>query len=391
MEVPYREIDMGPVGSRLPAGAVTAASVTDGSILVRFTEGSATFLPDWLRDNCLCAECRIVQTDERRWQPWSQPATPDARTVDVVDGELRIGWANGHRSKYGSAEWDKIRITASRGAWTARLWRAGYEVERFDHHQSIADQVTRRGMFEALRRDGAVVVTGSPTEPGTVIELLHSLGLTLRDSSLGLIFDVKLDPAGYNIAFTAEEVPPHNDNAQYTHPPSGQVLAMLVNEADGGNSVVVDGWSVLDRLSREHPEAIDVLSRVEVGFRQYSTEADAFTRAPLVVRDRAGRFVHLRFSNQLMQPLAFDDADLAAWYEAYRWLGAAIADTANHVSFRLNAGDTLFVNGYRVLHARTAYTPDGPRHLQDVYFEMDDVSGHLARMSGEARNAMVVS
>ena len=70
-------------------------------------------------------------------------------------------------------------------------------------------------------------------------------------------------------------------------------------------------------------------------------------------------------------------------------LGAAIADPANHVSFRLSAGDTLFVNGYRVLHARTAYQPDGPRHLQDVYFEMDDVFGHLARMSGEATNAMV--
>ena len=391
MDVPYREIEMGPVGNRLPAGSVTAASLMDGGVLVQFTEGSATFLPDWLRDNCLCHECRIVQTDERRWQPWSQPDVPVARVVDVVDGELRIDWADGHRSTYGSAEWDKIRVTGSRGAWTARLWRAGYEIERFDHRQSIADEVTRRGMFDALRRDGAVVVTGSPTEPGTVIELLHSLGLTLRDSSLGLIFDVKLDPAGYNIAFTAEEVPPHNDNAQYTHPPSGQVLAMLVNEAEGGNSVVVDGWSVLDRLGREHPEAIDVLSRVEVGFRQYSTEADAFTRAPLVVRDRAGRFVHLRFSNQLMQPLAYDDADLADWYEAYRLLGAAIADTANHVSFRLNAGDTLFVNGYRVLHARTAYKPDGPRHLQDVYFEMDDVFGHLARMSGEAQNAMVVS
>ena len=151
-----------------------------------------------------------------------------------------------------------------------------------------------------------------------MLELLRSLGITLRDSSLGLIFDVKLDPAGYNIAFTSEEVPPHNDNAQYTHPPSGQVLAMLVNDAKGGDSVVVDGWSVLDHLQRDHPEAIDVLARVEVGFRQYSTEADAFTRAPLVVRDRAGRFVHLRFSNQLMQPLAFDDSDLADWYRAYR-------------------------------------------------------------------------
>ena len=379
------------MGRRLPGGAVTAASAVETGILVQFTDGPATFLPDWLRDNCQCDACRIRQTDERRWQPWTEPTAPVVSSVDVVDGQLRLGWAGGHQSTYGPAEWDKIRTTGARGAWTARLWNAGYEVERYDHHQCIADQVTRRDMFDALRRDGAVVVTGSPTEPGTVIELLRSLGITLRDSSLGLIFDVKLDPAGYNIAFTAEEVPPHNDNAQYTHPPSGQVLAMLVNEAHGGNSVVVDGWSVLDRLGREHPEAIDVLARVEVGFRQYSTEADAFTRAPLVVRDRAGRFVHLRFSNQLMQPLAFDDSELAEWYRAYRLLGAAIADPAHHVSFRLSAGDTLFVNGFRVLHARTAYQPDGLRHLQDVYFEFDDVHSHLATMSGEATNAMVAS
>lgn len=389
MDASVREVEMGPVGRQLPDGVVTAAHPTETGVLVQFSEGSATLLPDWLRDNCQCQQCRIVQTDERRWQPWSQPVAPVADLIEVVDDALQIVWADGHRSIYGPAEWTKIRTTAARGAWTARLWNGGYEVERFDHRQCIADLVTRRDFFEALRRDGAAVVTGSPTEPGTVIEFLRAIRVTLRDSSLGLIFDVKLDPAGYNIAFTAEEVPPHNDNAQYTHPPSGQVLAMLVNDAHGGNSVVVDGWSVLDQLNREHPEAIDVLARVEVGFRQYSTEADAFTRAPLVVRDRLGRFTHLRFSNQLMQPLAFDDTELAAWYGAYRLLGAAIADPANHVSFRLSAGDTLFVNGHRVLHARTAYQPDGPRHLQDVYFEMDDVFGHLARMSGEATNAMV--
>jgi len=387
----FREIEMGPVGGRLPAGDVMAAFPVDAGILVHFTEGSATFLPDWLRDNCQCPECRIVQTDERRWQPWTQPTAPRMTAVDVVDSQLHVDWGDGHHSTFGPTEWQKIRTTGARGAWTARLWDSGYEIERFDHDQCVADQVTRRDMFEALRRDGAAVVTGSPTEPGTVIDFLRAIGITLRDSSLGLIFDIKVDPAGYNIAFTSEDVPPHNDNAQYSHPPSGQVLAMLVNDSKGGDSVVVDGWSVLDRLNREHPETIDVLARVEVGFRQYSTEADAFTRAPLVVRDRIGRFLHLRFSNQLMQPLAYDDGDLAAWYNAYRLLGATIADPANHVSFRLAAGDTLLVNGHRVLHARTAFQPDGQRHLQDVYFEMDDVFGHLARMSGEATNAMVIA
>jgi gamma-butyrobetaine dioxygenase len=387
----YREIEMGPVGRPLPSGTVVGAHLSDGGVTVEFTDDTITFLPDWLRDNCLCDACRILQTDERRWQPWTEPEAPVAVAARASAGSVEVDWQSGHRSSYGPAEWEKIRRTASRGAWTARLWRNGYQPERFDHQQCLDDMVTRRQFFEALRRDGAAVVIDSPTEPGTVMGFMRGIGLTLRDSSLGLIFDVKLDPAGYNIAFTAEEVPPHNDNAQYRFPPSGQVLAMIVNEAQGGNSVVVDGWAVLDQLQRDHPETIDVLSRVEVGFRQYSTEADAFTRAPLVVRDRAGRFTHLRFSNQLMQPLAFDDAELADWYRAYRLLGAAVSDPANQVSFRLEAGHTLFVNGYRVLHARTAYKPDGPRHLQDVYFDMDDVHGNLAVMSGEATNAMIQS
>jgi gamma-butyrobetaine dioxygenase len=166
---------------------------------------------------------------------------------------------------------------------------------------------------------------------------------------------------------------------------------MLVNDAVGGESVVVDGWGIAEQLAQRDPAAIEVLGRVAVGFRQYSTEAEGFTRQPLIKRDANGAWSHLRFSNQLRQPFAFDNPHLAEWYRAYRVLGALIADPANHVSFRLNAGDMLFVNGYRILHSRKAFVPDGPRHLQDVYFDVDDVVGNLARMTGDATNAMVIS
>src|SRR3954465_7988019 len=169
-----REIEMGPVGEELPRGDVVAATPRHGRVVVEFTEGSASLLVDWLRDNCLCDQCRIVQTDERRWQPWTQPGVPEVNTVQVVDGRMEVEWKGGHQSVYGRAQWDKIRTTASRGRWTARLWDSAYEIERYDHDQCIADLVTRRGVFEALRRDGAVVVTGSPTEPGSVISLLQA-------------------------------------------------------------------------------------------------------------------------------------------------------------------------------------------------------------------------
>ena len=92
----------------------------------------------------------------------------------------------------------------------------------------------------------------------------------VRDSSLGLIFDVKLDPAGYNIAYTAEEVPPHNDNAQYTNPPSGQVLAMLINDATGGESVVVDTWNVVEQLAAIDPTMLDVPEPTDYGWPEES-------------------------------------------------------------------------------------------------------------------------
>lgn len=388
----FHEVAVGPRGRHLPHGDVTGVATAVDTVNVTFESGEVVNLhAAWLRDNCPCAECRILQTDERRWQPWRDVDSPQAASAAVVDGTLWVRWQTGHESTFTAKHFADIDRASHRGAWTGRVWTSGYSVERFEHDAAAGDPVTQRRLFEAFRRDGAIVVTGAPTVPGTVIEFVRTLGLTVRDSSLGLIFDVKLDPTGFNIAYTAEEVPPHNDNAQYTNPPSGQVLAMLVNEATGGESVVVDSWALIEQLQAIDPAAVEVLARVPVGHRQYSTTAEGFSRNPLLVRDRNGQVLHLRFSNQLMQPLAFDDPDLAAWYRAYRLLGTIVSDPANHVSFRLSAGDMLFVNNHRVLHSRTAFRPDGPRHLQDIYFDVDDVFGNLARMTGEATDAMVSS
>ena len=383
------QVEIGPVGTRLPTGAVLSATMQPGGVAAEFVERTITLNADWLRDNCPCDACRIVQTDERRFQPWQLPAGAEIAGVSAADGHLCITWVDGHESVFAPSVWGRIDTATRRGTYTANLWTAGHVIERFDHDEAVNDLVTRRRLFESFMRDGAIVVTGAPTVPGTVIDFVKALNLTLHDSSLGLIFDVKVDPAGFNVAFTNEYIPPHNDNAQYTDPPSGQVLAMMVNDASGGESVVVDGWAVLEQLKSLDPAAIDALCRVAVGFRQYSTTAEGFTRAALVVRSPSGRFTHLRFSNQLRQPLPFDHPELAEWYRAYRLLGAIVTDPANHVSFRLNAGDMLFVNGYRVLHSRTAFDAAGARHLQDVYFDVDDVVGNLARMTGEATNAMV--
>jgi gamma-butyrobetaine dioxygenase len=382
----FQALEVGPAGRDFPHGKLLAVDLAPEGLEATFEDRHVVFNLDWLRDNCPCDSCRILQTDERRWQPWLDAQRAAVSSHSLTDNGLHIVWSSGHESTFTDVAWKRIALASRRGGYTMHLWNRHYDVNRFDHDQVVGDMLTRRQFLEAFRRDGVVIINNSPTAPGSCINFLDAVGITLRDSSLGLIFDVKLDPAGYNVAFTAEALPPHNDNAQYTNPPSGQVLAMLVNDASGGHNIIVDGFSVVAQLP---PAAVEILSRVAVGFRQYSTQAEGFTRQPLIERDRESRCTHLRFSNQLMQPLPFDDPDLAAWYDAYRLLGTAISDPANHVTFRLDAGDTLIVNNHRVLHAREAFVPDGPRHLQDIYFDADDVIGLLARMTGEAHNDMV--
>ena len=48
---------------------------------------------------------------------------------------------------------------------------------------------------------------------------------------------MEVDVAGYNVAHTSMSLPPHNDFASYSWPPSVQALHMLANETPGGESL----------------------------------------------------------------------------------------------------------------------------------------------------------
>jgi gamma-butyrobetaine dioxygenase len=78
------------------------------------------------------------------------------------------------------------------------------------------------------------------------------------------------------------------------------------------------------------------------------------------------------------------------WLDGYLHLTELLTDPARQRRFRLDAGDALFVHGHRVLHGRTAFVADGRRHLQDCYFDFDDVLANADRLAGRAVAKTVV-
>ncbi|MDH3748524.1 MAG: TauD/TfdA family dioxygenase [Gammaproteobacteria bacterium] len=343
-------------------------------IQIVWESGRHSSLPHlWLRDNCGCSDCRIAQTSEKKFILADVPVDLEPSTVDLVDDRLNIVWPDGHQSSYDGA---MLRSVGADRSVTWSPWPAQFVPQRFDFRRFLSDDRKAAECLREFRDKGAIILTEAPIASGTLEELAPRLG-PIRELLFDRIHDVEVDPSGYNVAHTALPLPPHNDFASYTWPPSVQALHMLENETTGGESIIVDGWAVLAALREDYPHYFDVLCRMPVPFREFDDNNETFAVAPIVRCDVDGNIAGFRFSNQLMQTVDPNDARTSEFYRAYHELCRRVTDPAARSCFRLDSGEILIVFAHRVLHGRDAFEPTGRRYLQDAYFEFDNVKNHL--------------
>jgi len=344
-----------------------------------WSSGEQTELPYlWLRDNCGCSECRVAQTTEKRFHLFRVPSDLKPLEIGIEgagsgDEAISMAWPDGHRTRYRSSE---IRGYLGQPRFEPRHWDGGFQPRRFDYKRFLASDRVAAELIEEFLRTGVCVLVDAPTEPESSEQLTTRLG-PIREVLFERIHNVKVDPKGYNIAHTGLAVAPHNDFTSYTWPPNVQALHMLVNECEGGESVVVDGFGLLNELRGDHPEKFEVLCSVPVPFRIFSAEYECYAVKPMVELDRDGEITMMRFNTAQMQAVPLSEPRLGDFYAAYHELSRRVNAPVAQVSFRLEGGQILLCAGHRVLHGRTALRSKGPRHLQDAYFEHDNVRNHL--------------
>ncbi len=357
--------------------------------------GSATFHYVWLRDNCWCTTCRVVQSGERRL--FTADIGDDIAPVaaELEAGALRVSWNDGHHSTYAASWLAAHDYSGGRRADQVHeptLWDASLShVPTFEHADVVGTAAGQLAYLEAVRDYGVALVRGTPSHDGEVARFAETIG-HVRETAFERIHNVRHDPTGYNVAHTAMELKPHTDMPSYHWPPSVQLLHFLRNDATGGESTVTDGWAILADLRRDDSAAFETLARIPVAYQLFSDTEDTYARAPMIQLDTQGHVSTFRFSNQLAQPLDATFEDVEEFYRAYRKLGRMIDSDRYKVAFKTSTGDLITVHGHRVMHGRLPFDPaSGGRHLQDVYMEYDDLMarrrvllGHHRPVSAEA-------
>ena len=345
----------------------------DESVEITWKNGETTLLPNlWLRDNCACDLCRNTQTTEKLFQLAQVDVNLMPETVDLIEDELHLLWPDGHRSVYdGSA----IRALTIPQTTHLRLWSSEFRPQQFDYGKFIHNDSIAVDAIENFLSTGTILLTNAPTKE--CLENLAPMLGPLRETVFGRIHNVVVDSTGYNVASTNLELPPHTDLPSYSWPPSVQALHMLVNETEHGESIIVDGFAVATQFRNAHPNWFDRLCYTPVPFRIFDDNNETFATQPIIQLDTGGQIAGVRYSNQTMQPMNPVRTGINEFYSAYHEFSSRITSDKAKAIFRLEGGQILLVAGHRVLHARKEFVANAKRHLQDAYFEHDNIRNHL--------------
>ncbi len=369
--------------------AITAV-VHQEFMTLYWPDGSVSrFHYQWLRENCRSTERFDPVTKERKALTESIPSKLIASEIAITGAEVRIKWSDGSAGSSFEMNWLKCNsydMAAINTKAPQQLWGCEYRtsLKSFRYDEIMSDDNASAEMIATFEAFGLVRLTEVPTADRGVERFANRLSY-VREIAFDRVANIRVSVDPDTLGFTNTELPLHTDCSGYSRPPNVIVFHCLQNEVARGASQYVDGANVVAQLRQTNPEALQIMTDYAVEFRLWSKKADTMSMSPPVILDERGELALLRYANWTVQPLKTVPFDrFPDWYDAYRALAEQINAPENRVSYRCSPGEMLLINNHRVLHGRDAFDDGlGRRHFQQVYMELDDLSGFRRIVEGE--------
>jgi gamma-butyrobetaine dioxygenase/trimethyllysine dioxygenase len=366
--------------SSAPIARIAGVAVGADSVRIDLSGApisSADFHAFWLRHHCPC--CRHPETGERMLCPSRVPLDIVVRSARPVDGgrslELEFGPLRAE------SEHHVARFEAS---WLAEH---AYAPDRAPQDPPLAEAMLEVASgpgwaarcLERVRTRGAAIVCGLGEDTEAHVADLEALGLQVVPTHFGRIEDLRTDNTTNantdQLGYTDAPVDLHTDQPFLDRPPRFQALHCMRPADVGGESAVADGFAAAGALRREDPQAFEVLTSTPVAFHRRQREFERRLEAPIIELE-AGEVVRVRASYFTLAPLALPFGSMPAWYRAYQAWVRRIEEPRHHLGFRLEKGDLLLYDNFRVLHARAGFK--GARWVRGIYFDPLSPSGPAA-------------
>ena len=350
-------------------------------VLTLWNDGVADEFPTiWLLHACACEECGLSTKGVRQQRLTNYPARPVFAGVWVQDDTLHIDWGGEHRSTY-SGKWLRGHRLSESGRSERRpipqVWGTDLTLPDLVSYEMVAtDLYANLQMLESIRDRGFALLCDVPTELSMTEEISAVIGKR-RETNYG-IYELKAKAKPEITGDMAVELTPHTDEMYRIDPPAITLFHVLLQSPIGGESILVDGLRLAQRLAEENPEALKTLCEIPARFHRELDEGRHFDiQAPIFRQDDSGTVTGIRLNDRCMAPVDATPTDTERFYDSLRPLLKIIYSGEEAVHIKIEAGQMLIFNNHRLLHGRSAFDSASGRHVRSVHVDLDEFYSRL--------------
>ncbi len=338
--------------------------------------------PFWLRERVNGDIFIDKRTQQRLFDPTELQENIQIKSLNLSKNFLEIFFNDGVHTKLSIKNIIKEFSNLNDVKYIKKIkWDSS--LKNFNNFEFKDNFFEDKEMYKALNNFyeyGFVIFKKVPTKNNFIVNFANSIG-SIRRTNFGEFFDVKSKPNPNDLAYTSLPLAPHTDNPYRNPVPCIQMLHCIENEVSGGLSTLVDGFTVTEKLKKDFPDLYKILTEIKVRFQFIDQSVVLENWAEMIQLDEHKNFKQVRFSPRLDFVPLLDKEKLELYYSARKKISELYNSDNYRIEFKLQPGDLLMMDNYRLLHGRTTYDAnEGNRFLQGCYIDYDSTEGKLKHL-----------
>lgn len=363
----------------------SATAETSGLRLIWSNDCSQLLPWFWVRDHGTDSQSQHSQTLQRQVDTFSLSARQQAESavLDQLSQTVILHWNDGQETSITAQR--IAQVTGQRiddeqlSAGSSKVyWHKGSMLDKMpaiscDEVMSSDDGVLNWLMH--IDRYGFCLVTGTPaTELGT--ERLAKRIAEAQHTIFGTYWPLSSDLKTHDdSAYTTDFLAPHTDASYHHNAPGLQMFNCIEFDGTGGESIVVDGFAIAQKIQQQRPDLYAVLCNVIVPAHYKEPGVHLAAQRPVISKNRQGQLAQVTFNNYDRSPFILPEQEMNAFYEAYALFSQHSMDQDNWLKIPLRPGTALIFDNWRCLHGRMGYS--GRRNFFGCYHDKADYESRI--------------
>lgn len=393
-----------PPTSRHMDSVIHKAEALDGAHLLRvvWDEGGESLYPAvWLRDNCQCSDCYLDSAKARKFLLEALDVNISIKGLTFDRKKVHITWPHEHYSEF-EADWLKKRCFSrqARAKLQGELflpecqyWGSELQLPTLNFEDVLKNDDDAYKWLSTLKKLGIVRLIGAAAKRGEIIKLGKRIGF-LYLTFYGHTWQVQDKIDANNVAYTTGKLSFHTDYPALHHPPGVQLLHCIKQTVTGGDSEIVDGFNVSQKLKEKDPRAFQILSSTSVDFTDIGVDYCDFSvqsKHKIIELDDKDQVVRINFNNATRDTIFDIPVErVQPFYAALRAFVDLMNSREFKFTFKMNPGDVITFDNWRLLHGRHSYEAgtEITRHLEGAYADWDVVLSRLRILRQSVRSGL---